>query len=172
MSIVRTILMSAAISTVAATAAAETAKVHMGLTPAEFGAFVRRVGWKLSQPVKPGSRYFNIQMPAGRRVAVRFGVCDAANRCNVAMVATFVLPPGPRSNLAYNWNQTDRTSAKYGGNRLAAAYRGFYMRLQQPLYLRGVTDLYLKEMLGVVWTRNRAAFSRYMQGARTRKRGK
>ena len=185
MQLIRAILLSAVSLASAAAVSAETRNVHMGLTPQDFAAFAKRTGWIIATPVKPGDRSFSFRIPGGfkvwRRIGiVRFENCDKANRCTVAVIGTYYAPPPepePRQT-AYNWNRrpdtnpflsnlssgTRRTSDRWhGGTRLACATRGYFMFLHQALYLRGVTDLYLKEMLGRVWARNNIGFSKYLQ---------
>ena len=136
----------------AAPAAAEATKVHMGVTPGELAAVLSRAGYQPEKPVTPAQRQLAFRRKTGGSASLRLTLldCDAANRCATGYVeaVTYLMVP--------DWHARHWNGAHHG----AVSYNAMYHSLKRPLHFRGVTDVYLREVLTEVWPRAYEAYWR------------
>lgn len=146
-------------------ASAENARVYMGLTPIELADLAKRAGWKVTTKMTPKTRQIWIELTSGETVIVYLTDCGAANRCKAGYILLLT--------YASWWNQQDVGQWNHS-NHGAVVYQPGAARMKRPLYFRGVTEIYLKEVIASVWPKARRSMEVFDRDVfrRTKPKGK
>lgn len=130
-------------------AEAQAPKVHMGITAPELAAILAADGWTADRPAAPEHRSLMLRHKnGGRWIFVLLHDCAAGDRCragHIRQTTYFTASP----SFAWYWNETNTGAVAYGTS---------YLSLMRPLHFRGVTDLYLREVILEEWPRAEAKF--------------
>jgi len=146
-----TLMAAAATLTIAMGTSAEAANVYMGITPIELTQIMGRAGWAPEKPVTLAQREIVFRPKAGgRSIRLTLLKCDGANRCasGFAQALTYLMVP--------NWHARQWNRQHHG----AVSFNAMYHTLKRPLHFRGVTEVYLREVLTEVWPRAYQAYWR------------
>lgn len=119
--------------------AQEPPHVYDGITAEELAAFAERQGWT-ADTRSAGA----VEIDLGdARAFVELHTCDEAGRCRSGVIRTisyhFV---EPTRHGFWHWNLENHGATGYGPS---------YVTLERYLHFAGVTDLYLREVIGEVW---------------------
>ncbi len=157
---------AAGIVAIAAAAPAQEPRIHMGVTAPELADILARDGWTGEPPAALERHSLMLRhKDGGRWIFILLHDCDAAHRCRTGHIRTttyFTVSP----YFAWYWNEENKGAVAYGTS---------YLSLMRPLHFRGVTDLYLREVILEEWPRADArlwtdAYKHYEEQERARDR--
>jgi len=144
---------AAVTATLLGTSAAQPApvKIHNGMTGPEFAAFAARQGWTVRGAIARTAKTRALTVVV-KKYALRVTLydCNRAGRCPRAML---------QLNAPFRFAGTDATTSRRftkwnKANRGATLYNiGGYEMARRFIHLRGVTDQYLREVIGEDWVR-------------------
>ena len=114
--------------------------VYDGITARELVAFAEREGW--SGDARLG---WSVELTVeGTRVFIELSDCDDTGRCRTGIIRTASYH-FDRSRFGFwHWNLETHGATGYGPG---------YVTLQRYLHFAGVTDQYLREVIGEIWPR-------------------
>ncbi len=122
--------------------------IHDGMTAAELAAFGRRQGWSVDETVSSGSTVvFRIDNTLAH---IQLYDCDGERRCGSGVIRDIsyhFLRPTPHG--FWHWNLGVNGATGFGPG---------YVTLQRFISLKGVTNTYLREVIGVVWVKASKSF--------------
>ena len=122
-------------------AAARADTVHAGLTPGELADFSRNEGWS-AQVDAGASAVVTIQVK-GQSARVEMFDCDQQRRCMSGVIRDLTYYNlDPDHYGFWHWNL---------GNPGATGFGPSYITLQRYIHFNGVTDRYLRDILGTIW---------------------
>lgn len=130
-------------------AEAQAPKIHMGITAPELAAIMAAEDWTAEPPATAERHSLMLRHKnGGRRIFVLLHDCDAGHRCragHIRQTTYFTASP----YFAWYWNEANKGAVAYGTS---------YLSLMRPLHFRGVTDLYLREVILAEWPRAESKF--------------
>lgn len=127
--------------------------IYSGMTANELAAFAQGEGWqaqinRLANPVVTIRR-------DGRPIRIEMFDCDENNRCKAGVIRDltyyFVKPD---SYGFWHWNLALQGATGFGPS---------YVTLQRYLHFNGVTDQYLRDVVGQIWPRAAQSFWREVE---------
>lgn len=123
---------------------AQEPKIHMGITAPELAHLLARDGWTGDRPAALERHSLMLRhQNGGRWIFILLHDCDAGHRCRTGHIrATTYFTVSPQ--FAWTWNEANKGAVAYGTS---------YLSLMRPLHFRGVTDLYLREVILEEWPR-------------------
>jgi hypothetical protein len=134
-------------------AAAEDEQVYDGMTAEELADFAAGEGWEAD--IRLGGGVVEMRTD-GRPVHIELLDCDADGRCKSGVIrdVTYYFLEPSHSGF-WHWNLENRGATGYGPS---------YVTLQRYLHFVGVTDRYLRDVIGTVWPRAAEAFWAEVEG--------
>jgi len=128
-------------------AAADDAHIYNGITLDEFVAFAEGEGWEVRVESEQMAAV-SVRLENASAYILMFD-CDEARRCRSGVIQEisyyFVEP----TQSFWHWNLGNHGATGYGPN---------YVTLQRYLHFSGVTDRYLREVIGGIWPEASQAF--------------
>lgn len=124
--------------------------IYAGITPDELVDFARREGWKarLDSPAAP---IVVIDLEgATKPIRIELSDCDEHRRCRTGIIQNmtyYMLKPNAYG--FWHWNLE-----KHGATGFGPAY----ITLQRYLHFNGVTDRYLRDVIGEIWPKAASSF--------------
>lgn len=133
-------------------AQAETPRIYDGITQGELIAFAKGQGWE-AEPWS-GARAVRLRIHPNAAETSASAIlymthCDAADRCRAGLLRSMSYYFIKQRDFFWHWNQTHLGATGFSEN---------YVTLQRYLHFRGVTDTYLKEVIGEMWAGASARF--------------
>jgi hypothetical protein len=133
----------------ASPAAADPAKIYMGVTPVELADFLAGAGWTADRPVALQHRWLQMRHPVGGALSIVLLDCDRENRCAAGFLQSVTYMTVARQ-YAWHWNHHNQGAVAFGAS---------YYSLKRPLHFRGVTETYLREVILELWPKVQKAFA-------------
>jgi hypothetical protein len=126
-------------------------KIYAGITPDELAGFARGEGWKVSVESRaPPVVVIELEDKPIRPVRIEMSGCDQDMRCTTGIIqhmTYYALRPGPYG--FWHWNLERRGATGFGPS---------YVTLQRYLHFNGVTDRYLRDIIGTIWPAAASSF--------------
>ena len=122
--------------------------VYSGLTVGELAAFAMREGWN-AQVHRDGPSVVRIDN-ATRSIRIEMFDCDRRKRCKSGLIQdqTYYALKPDRYGF-WHWNLERRGATGFGPS---------YVTLQRYLHFNGVTDSYLRDVIGDIWPKAARSF--------------
>ena len=116
-------------------------RIYDGITAEELVAFAEREGWSGEARVGWSAVELTVE---GARALIELFDCDDAGRCRAGIIRTTTYH-FDRSRFGFwHWNLETHGATGYGPD---------YVTLQRYLHFAGITDQYLREVIGEIWPR-------------------
>ena len=145
------LLIFCVLTTHSSNAEARAETVHRGMTPQELIEFAQREGW-LATRAKLGRPAVTIQITGKAQATVLLLECDGTGRCMSGVIRRMsyhFLRTNAGHRYLWHWNQKNHGATGFGPN---------YITLQRHLQFNGVTNTYLREVIGRIWPKASKAF--------------
>ena len=133
---------AATIALILAPSFAASAEPHVydGITARELVAFAEREGW--SGDARLG---WSVELTVeGTRIFIELSDCDDTGRCRAGIIRTASYHFDRTRFGFWHWNLETHGATGYGPG---------YVTLQRYLHFAGITDQYLREVIGEIWPR-------------------
>ncbi|KAB2941751.1 MAG: hypothetical protein K8F92_11590 [Hyphomicrobium sp.] len=128
-------------------------KIYAGITPDELVDFARREGWKagVESPAAPVVVIDLEGEPTTRRpIRIELSECDQHKRCMTGLLRDMTYYSlKPEAYGFWHWNLERRGATGFGPS---------YITLQRYLHFNGVTDRYLRDVIGTIWPKAASSF--------------